>query len=211
GLDLSRAENIERARRLGTHTWSDTFISPLTGEPTLSLTLPFEQGMVVGNFNLTNLSRVVASTSDKARDHIYLVNAKGRVIAHPDRNLVLQQENFSTRPVVSGGLSGHEGLYEYRAGGVDLIGAVLKIPETGWLVVVEREKGEALSYLHAMERILVLVLVSSLALVLLFIAYINSRVVRPVISISSASKELADGYFSTLPPYTGSYRELDEL
>ncbi|MBC8017225.1 MAG: response regulator [Verrucomicrobia bacterium] len=211
GLDLSRSEHVERARRLGTHTWSDTFISPITGEPTLSLTLPFERGLVVGNFNLSTLSRVVATSPDKTRDHIFLVNAKGRVIAHTDRNLVLQQENFSTRPVVSAGLAGHEGLYEYRAGGVELIGTVLKIPETGWLVVVEREKASVFAQQRIIERILALVLVISLLLVLLFIAYINSRVVKPVISISSASKELAGGHFPALPAYTGSYRELDEL
>jgi PAS domain S-box-containing protein len=167
--------------------------------------------MVVGNLNLGNLSRIVATTSDKTRDHIYLVNGKGRVIAHPDRNLALQQENFSTRSVVSAGLAGHEGLYEYRAGGVEFIGAVLKIPETGWLVVVEREKDEVFAHLRIMERTLVLVLVSSLSLVLLFIGYVNSRVVKPVISISSATKEFAAGHFSTLPIYTGTFRELDDL
>jgi PAS domain S-box-containing protein len=211
GLDLSRAEYVERANRLGTHIWSDTSISSITGEPTLSLALPFDRGMVVGNLNITNLSRVVTTTSDKTRDHIYLVNSKGRVIAHSNHNLVLQQENFSTRSVVSAGLSGHEGIYEYRVGNTEFIGAVLKIPETGWLVVVEREKDGVFAPLRTIERMLVLALVSSLLLVLLFIAYINSRVIKPLISISSASKELADGHFATLPTYTGAYHELDEL
>jgi PAS domain S-box-containing protein len=211
GLDLSRAEHVEKVLRTGQYAWSDTFISSITGEPTLSLTMPFDHGMIVGNVNLKDLSRVVAPSTGSRHAHTYLVNGKGRVIAHPDQDLVLRQENFSNRAAVAAGLSGHEGVYEYRVGDAELIGTVLKIPETGWLVVVEQDKAEEFAHLHAMQRMIMIVLAGMLLMCGFSIYYINSRVIRPVLSISSASRDVTLGVFPKLPEYAGNFRELDDL
>jgi PAS domain S-box-containing protein len=211
GLDFSQAEHVEKAIRTGQQVWSDTFISSITGEPTLSLTIPFSHGLIVGNINLNDLSRIVTPLSGERHERIYLVNGKGRVIAHPDQNLVLRQENFSNRPVVSAGLSGHEGVYEYRMGDLELIGTVLKIPETGWLVIVEQDKSEEFTHLYTMQRMVVLLLAGMLLLGMLSIFYINSRIIKPIVDISSASQDVAQGVFPTLPHYGGDFRELEDL
>ncbi len=211
GTDLSEAEHISAARRLKQYTWSDTYISPVTGEPTLSLTMPFERGMVVGNFNLGDLSRVVESSFPWSHDRAYLVNSKGRVIAHPQKAMVAQQVNISDLPVVRAGLEGREGVYEYDVEGVAVIGAVVIIPETGWLVIVERDKSQVFRFVRNMERVLVLAFVGTLVLVTLFIGYVNTRIIKPVVAISATTKKVADGHFALVPAYEGKFAELDDL
>lgn len=211
GIDMSQADHVVKARQLRHHVWSDTFISPVTGEPSLSLTLPYDTGMLVGNISLNSLSRMVTHVHDEASERVFLVNSKGRIIAHPDRNRMLRQENVSDLAVVKAGLAGHEGAYEYREHGVDLVSAVARIPETGWLVIVEQNRNEVLAQQHNMELILVLVLICSLLVFVQFVLYFNARVVRPVIAISSATKQVADGSFMDLPQEGLHFRELHEL
>jgi PAS domain S-box-containing protein len=211
GIDLSEAEHIAAARRLQQHTWSDTYISPLTGEPTLSLTIPFERGLVAGNFNFSDLTRAVEQHLPWPHDRFYLVNSKGRVIAHPRKSLVLEQVNVSDLPVVRAGLEGREGVYQYDVEGTSFIGAVAIIPETGWLVIVERDKDEVLHTFRSMQRVFSVAFVSALLLVACFLGYVHARVVKPVVEISTTTKNVTKGYFSQVPPYAGRFEELRDL
>jgi len=185
GVDLSEAGHIATALSLKQPTWSDTYISPLSGEPTLSLTVPFNSGIVVGSFNLSELTAAVERHLPWSHDRIYLVNNKGRIIAHPQKKLVLQQVNVSNLPVVRAGLDGREGIYEYDVEGVEFIGAVVIIPETNWLVIVERDKGEVFRSLRNMQCIFATVLIGALFLIIGFIVYVNTNIVKPVLAISN--------------------------
>jgi PAS domain S-box-containing protein len=211
GFDISESEHVARARVLKKHTWSDTYISLLTGRPTLSLTMPFQRGMVIGNFNLDYLRSIVMPPLPHAHDRVYLVNGKGRIIAHPDRAKVLQQVNVSNLPVVRAGLEGREGVYEYDDDGISYISAVQIVPETGWMVIVERNRNEVFASLRVMQRVLVLAVVSALSFMALLMAYLNSRLVKPVVAISTATKHIAGGSFQPLPDYQGRIAELDDV
>jgi PAS domain S-box-containing protein len=211
GMDLSESEHIALARVSKRHTWSDTYISPLTGQPTLSLTVPFDRGMVVGNFNLNYLRSVITLPLPRTHDRIYLVNSKGRIIAHPDQEKVLQQVNVSNLPVVQAGLEGREGVYEYGDNGASYISAVAIVPETGWMVVVERNRNEIFAPMRFLQLILVLVIASAVLLVAFFVWYVNSRLVMPVTAISQATNAISDGSFQPVPQYRGRFAELNEL
>lgn len=211
GLDLSQAPHVIAARNSGKPSWSDTYISPLTGEPTLSLTFPTENGIVVGNFNLSELGRIVAPEHDRPRDRAYLVNAKGRIIAHQNTSKVLQQENVADLPVVKAGLSGQESVFEYEVAGVAMISAAVKIPETGWLVVVERTREEVFAAQRSMESVLALTLVAVALLVLILVLYVNSRVIKPIIAISAATRSVTDGSFTAIAEESSRFSELQEL
>ena len=211
GTDLSEAEHIATARRLKQSTWSDTYISPITGELTLSLTMPFERGMVVGNFNLGDLTRIIEHDLRLSLDRAYLVNSKGRVIAHPRKAMVLQQVNISDLPVVRAGLEGREGIYEYDVEGVAFIGAVVVIPETDWLVIVQRDKNEVFRSFRNMHLVFAVALLSALLFVAFFIGYVNTRIIKPVVTISATTKKVAGGHFALVPAYEGKFAELDDL
>jgi len=211
GADLSKAEHIVAARRLKQHTWSDTYLSPVTGEPALSLMVPFERGMVVGNFDAGELTRIIEHDLHLSQDRAYLVNSKGRVIAHPRKTMASRQADISDLPVVKAGLEGREGVYEYDVDGVAFVGAVVIIPETNWLVIVERGKNQVFRYVRNMERVLVLAFVGTLVLVLLFLGYVNTRIIKPVAAISATTKKIADGHFAPVPAYEGKFAELDDL
>ncbi len=211
GIDLSKAAHVENACRLRRYTWSDTSISTITGKPTLSLTLPFENGIVVGSFDLSDLSRVVAPEKNGIRDRSFLVNSKGRIIAHKDHERVLQQDNAADLPVVKAGLSGHEGVYQYASGGKELISAVVKIQETDWLVVVERDRNEVLAPLRKMERMLILVLLGLIVLVVIFVIYVNVKIVRPIISVSNATQSVSGGSYMLSVAEKSRFRELNLL
>ncbi len=211
GVDLSGIETIRKARSSGRHCWSNTFISVITGEPTLSLALPFGAGVVVGNVSLKDLSRIVAGYNN-GKEHSYVVSNVGRIIAcNTHRDNVQQHDNVSTIPSVAAGLAGKSGVFQYEVEGAKVFGAVNIVAETGWLVVVERSQNEVFAHLKAMERSLVYALITCLLLVFLLLFFVSRRVIGPVAAISMATRELAAGAYPQLPPYSGNFSELKEL
>ncbi len=210
GIDLSGADAIARARKNNRHAWSDTFISPITGHPTLLLAVPSGSGMVVGTISLKDVSRIVAP-EQKGSEHAYLVNQRGRIIACTHRLRVEQQASVSTLPSVSAGLLGKRGVFQYVADGEEVIGAVTAVAETGWLVVVERSQQEVFAHLKAIERGLVAAVTGCVLLVAALLLYVSRRVLKPVMAISEASRCMAAGSYPDIPSYGGNFAEIDDL
>ena len=61
------------------------------------------------------------------------------------------------------------------------------------------------------QWILLLALISVALLLVLFVIYINSRVIKPIVAISTASQSVIDGSFTALPENRSRFNELQEL
>ena len=61
------------------------------------------------------------------------------------------------------------------------------------------------------QWILLLALISVTLLLVLFVIYINSRVIKPIVAISTASQSVIDGSFTALPENRSRFNELQEL
>ena len=130
GQDLSHLDVFRKARKMGRFCWSDTFVSTGSGQPAIMIAFPLKNGMIVGTYNLQVLGKI---TDRIGRDNGYafIVNSNGRLIAHPDRSLVLQQYSIADLNIVKGGLAGKYGTYRYVFQGVERIASVVDVPETG--------------------------------------------------------------------------------
>jgi len=106
-----------------------------------------EGGVSVAEVNVTRVRDLVVQLKVGEHGTAYVLDAQGRVIAHPDINPRLFQADLSDLPQVRAALAADAGPPEVRAGldikGRDVLSASASVAGPGWRVFVELPLAEA--------------------------------------------------------------------
>ena len=145
GQDLSRRPYFADARRGQDPVWSDTFLSTLTGQVTVSLALPVGERTILFELSLSALSKSMADLAQSGASQVIIVDRAGRVIAHPDPRQALQQESLSRLPLVRAALAGTAGSARTEHDGAEQLSHALPVAPIGWAVVVSQPVAAVMS------------------------------------------------------------------
>jgi signal transduction histidine kinase len=183
-------------------------------EPYMTLALAGtrrESGVSVAEVNLKLIWDVVSSIKVGDRGDAYLVDAQGRLIAHPDISLVLRNTDMSKLAQVQAArrvaedapaeqvqvaqdVQGREVLTAYAQ--VTPGSPTLPLPPLGWLVFVELPSAEAYGPLYAsIERSGVLLL-GALGLSFFAGLILARRMVGPIRALREGAARVGSGDFS---------------
>ena len=113
-----------------------------------------DAGVSIAEVNLKLIWDVISQIKVGANGRAYVVDAQGRLIAHPDISLVLRNIDMSQLPQVRAALAGAASGTEPFAEAKDLQGgevltAYASVKPLGWFVFVELPAGEAYGPLYA--------------------------------------------------------------
>ncbi len=210
GIDMSGQAFFKETMKFHKPWWSRTFISMETGMPTLTLTRPLKKGMVVGYLNLAALNHITDRVRIGRQGYAALADREGITIAHPNRSFVSERLNVRNLNVIHQGLAGREGTFRYHFRGVEKLGSVAIVPQTGWPVIVLQPVEEAFAPVIRIRNIFLGG--AALAVILALIIALTSlkKTMRPFSQLIVNAKKIADGdyHVHTLPK---SYPEIDEL
>ena len=210
GLDLSGQPFFKRTALSRQPYFSRVFVSMQTGQPTLVLTKPFEEGMLAGYLNLSFLNSITDRSAIHPSGYAAVVDQEGAYVAHPDRSLVSQRVNVKDLEPVRRGLAGELGTFRYDKNGVDTLSSVAPVSRTNWLVVVAQPAEEAFSPVIR-SRAIFGIGAAVAALFALAVAFVSlRRTLRPVSRLLHNVKRIAAGDYAIATP-PGSYLEIDEL
>lgn len=210
GINMSGRFSYQSAVKLGKPYWSPTFISPQTGEPTLTLTRPFKQGMLVGYLNLGVLNSIADRVKIGLHGYAAIADQEGTVIAHPDRSFVAERLNVKYLNIIRQGLAGSEGSFKYRFRGVENLGSVAIVPQTGWLVVVFQPVAEAFAPVKRIKNIFMAGAAVTIILALVMALASLKKTLKPLAQLIASTKKVAKGDYD-FHPQPESYPEIDEL
>jgi hypothetical protein len=84
GTDFSRHPLFQRHDVIERPVWGDTFVSPDTGVPSVSLVMPVRAGMLLGNINLQFLDELMGRFAAGTGDHFAIVDQAGNLLATSD-------------------------------------------------------------------------------------------------------------------------------
>ncbi|MCC7449855.1 MAG: PAS domain S-box protein [Anaerolineae bacterium] len=148
------------------------------------------------------LSRANVSTIDI--DRIYLVDAQGRVIAHPDKQLAEMFADLSDTPPVAAWLTDQHSVSAFSYGptnNVQLVGYA-DVPGLGWGVIAERPQSMALAGLRAGRDLTfgMLVLLSAAALVVG--TMLARQLTAPLTGLARALRQLATHAADVVLPFS---------
>jgi signal transduction histidine kinase/CheY-like chemotaxis protein len=158
-----------------------------------------EAGVVIAEVNLKFIWDVVSQIKVGKDGKAYVVDADGRLIAHPDIGLVLRNTDLSRLTQVEAALrSGSEaestgGQLAADAEGRQVLSAHASIVPPGWLMFVELPLEEAYGPVYASLLATALVLLAGLLLAVLASFMLARKMVTPIRALQTGAARIGAG------------------
>ena len=210
GFDVSGHDFFRITNELCKPYWSPTFISMQTGQPTLTLSLPLRQGMLVGYVNLAILNSITDRIKIGSRGYAAISDQDGTAIAHPDRSYVSERVNLKNIDLSSQGFKGKEGSFRYHFMGEDTLSCIAIVSQTRWMVAVIQPVEQAFAHAKRLRNIIWAGTLAAIALAIIIALSSLKKTLKPLLQLTEDSNRIAGGDYSLYLQPT-RYREIDNL
>ncbi|WP_312700825.1 methyl-accepting chemotaxis protein [Sedimentibacter sp.] len=186
---------------------SDIIISKVTNEAVLMYATPIERngtvvGALIGRRDGNTLSVITDDTGFGDKGYGYMINSKGVIVAHPDRERVMSQFNpidesakdssyISSAELFKKMIAEKSGISSYILNGNELYAGYYPVAGSDWIFVITAEKGEVLSSIPALETSIYRVLIIALAISVVLVYLIGRSIANPILLSVQHSKKIA--------------------
>lgn len=196
---------------------SDILVSKVTGKANVVICTPVRDiknkivGVLQASMELTKVSNFVTDLSDGGST-VYILSRQGKVLAHPNNDYVMNQEDFSSLEFVKTGLTGESGtLRTTNIQGEKVIVSHSINLQSGWLIVVETPVSVAMSPAYKLLNTSIALFIAAAIVVGLLGLYLSKRFTKPLVDISSVIKTIANGDLKEFDLDINSKDEIGEL
>jgi signal transduction histidine kinase len=171
-------------------------------EPYMTLALAGtrrDTGVSIAQVNLKLIWDVVSNIKVGQRGRAYVIDADGRLIAHPDISLVLRNTDMSRLAQVRSARAGTATQQVQESediSGHRVLTAYAPVTKLGWFVFVETPIEEAYAPLYASIQRTGLVLLGALALAFVAGTFLASRMVVPIQALRAGAARIGSGDLS---------------
>lgn len=209
-LDQSGNPVFSEPIRTGKPYWSPAFIDPDTGTVAVSVSIPFENGVMAGFLSLAHLSRAAAKiTRDKAI-RITITDQSSSYIVHYEKNLVLQRGYDPDYDRIRDTFKGQLISETRHAQGESMFITAGMIPKTDWAIVFSQPAETVflpirLFYLYMICGLIFLIGMTTL----LCLRHIN-LVIRALERFSSHARGIETGSYDS-SQVAAQYKEFHRL
>jgi two-component system, NtrC family, sensor kinase len=167
-------------------------------EPYMTLSLAGARraaGVSIAQVNLKFIWEVVSKIKVGERGHAYVIDADGRLIAHPDISLVLRNIDIAHLPQVrSARADSGERVQEAKdITGHKVLTAYAPVARLGWVVFVEIPIEEAYAPLYASIQRAGFVLFGALVLAFVAGTFLAGRMVVPIQALRAGAARIGSG------------------
>lgn len=210
-VELGEKDYFKKALS-GQSNVSDLLMSEATSNLSIIYAAPIESGggvigVLIGRRDGTVLSDAIEDIAYGEKGYAYIINDEGTVVAHRERDRVLNQYNpieetkddkgqESVARLFESMISEKTGIDEYKLDGQDLYAGFAPIEGSDWILAVTADSGEVLSTIPKMRNGIMI----SIAAILLFsvgiIYFIGNAISKPIILAVKHSEKIADLDFS---------------
>ena len=194
--DRQYYKDIIRGKNL---SWQ-TLIGKTSKKPALVLAVPIKSddqtiGVMAAAMTVDDISKSIGTWKTGNTGYAFLVDEKGFVIAHPNRQYVAKRENLNNHPLIA----------NYRQKGWTTITTRFKTSNGqpalghvrsnnyGWALALQQEESEVFSALNRVQRF-ALTLLGCTILLVSVIAWFSARaIVTPVMKLTDAAERMSLG------------------
>ena len=184
-----------------------TYFSPVyfrkESEPYMTIALAGnaeDAGVIAAEANLKFIWDVVSSMRVGQGGYAYVVDGRGRLIAHPDISLVLQKTDLSALPqiraantVTTAGAGPAEAIIGHDRSGHEVLSSYASIDPLGWLVFVDVPVQEAFAPIYASAIRTALLLLSGLIVSIGASLVLVRRMVAPIKTMQTGAARIGAG------------------
>ncbi len=140
---------------------------------------------------------ILSTVSTSRLYRVYLIDALGQVLAHPDATRVINHDDLSGVPVVKNALGGKlsRGAADYSADGQDWLAAWARVEQGGGAVVAEAPRDEVFKATRELSRRSLLFAVGVLGVALALAVALGRRVTRPLLTLQRQMAVVSRGEY----------------
>ena len=149
GLDLSLRPFFRKVKTRSASTWSETFLSTISGRLAIALLIPVGDRVLIGEITIEHLSDFISFMPGRSALFIMIVDEDGRVIADSQKIYSGQSLDTSQIPVLRQQAPGGTVPATERVFFADreYISTAVTVDELGWKVLVSQSSREAFQLL----------------------------------------------------------------
>ncbi len=173
-------------------------IGKTSKQPALVLAVPIKRGDIIigvlaAAMTRETISELVTTYGEGKTGSSFLVDEKGKVVAHRENAYVIQQQDMSNHPLVKAASQGTPKKVDFiDANGKETIGFA-KETKLGWTLAIQQEKSEAFEPLKKAQLFAYYMLAGTI-IVILLIAYLASKaIVTPIRTLTDAANRISVG------------------
>jgi methyl-accepting chemotaxis protein len=166
--------------------------------PALILAVPIRSGgkvtgVLANAMTVQDISKKVATWRQGGSGFAFLVDEKGKVIAHPVEEYYLKETYLTQHPLIASFMGGRNGSLVFAGdGGSPCVGYVCGT-KYRWALAVQQEEREALSTLWRMQQFGYIVLAATVGIVLAVAWFLARSLVRPIRKLTDAADRMSLG------------------
>lgn len=205
--ELGDRDYIKKALN-GETNISDVIISKVTNEPVIMIAAPIYNGNTVAGVLIArrdgnHLSNLVEDVKIGEDGYSYIINSKGTIVAHPDKDKVLNQFSpieeakndntlLSLSDLFEKIISTDKGLSEYKYDGKDLYAGYSAIEGTDWFFVTTANQKEVLASIPKLQFTIIIFVIIILLFSIAFTYIISISIAKPIIKAVQYSEQIAN-------------------
>lgn len=194
--DLSREAFFNSALQ-GNEYVSDVYFTP-SRFPVLLIAEPIKVynqvvGVLAAEIDLKSIWELVDNISIGKTGFAFLISANGVVIAHREKEKVLEKEDYSNYAFFKAIQQSAQGVTVINFNGVPYITAYAPIERLNWGIIIQQTEDEAFLFAKQMQvRVYILVAITTIIAVILGFLSVQ-RFTRPLVQLVRGAREFARG------------------
>jgi methyl-accepting chemotaxis protein len=177
-----------------------TLIEKTSKKPALVLAVPIKSddqtiGVMAAAMTVDDISKKIATWKTGKTGHAFLVDEKGDVVSHPNRQYVAKRKNLNSHPLIANYRKKGWTTITTRfntSNGQAALGHV-RSNNYGWALALQQEESEVFSALNDVKEA-ALILLGCTILLVSVIAWFSARaIVTPVMKLTDAAERMSLG------------------
>jgi len=177
-----------------------TLVGKTSKKPALVLAVPITSqnrliGVIAAAMTIDELSRNIATWRQGKTGYAFLVDEKGYVVSHPNKQYVLKRKNLNSHPLIASfrqkGWTTITGQFN-ASGGQAAFGHV-RSTNYGWALVLQQQESEVFGAYKRVQDF-ALILLGCTILLVAAIAWFSARaIVTPIMKLTDAAERMSLG------------------
>jgi len=177
-----------------------TLIGKTSKKPALVLAVPIKSGdrlvgVIAAAMTIDVISRNIATWRQGDTGFAFLVDEKGFVVSHPNKQYVVKRKNLNSHPLI--GSFRKKGWQTITSNfttndGVSAFGHV-RSNIYGWALVLQQEEGEVFAAYKRTQEFALILLAGTIVLVLIISWFSARAIVTPIMKLTDATERMSLG------------------
>ncbi|TCT12988.1 methyl-accepting chemotaxis sensory transducer with Cache sensor [Natranaerovirga pectinivora] len=204
---LGDRDYVKRAFN-GESNVSNVLISRVTNEPVVMIAVPILDhnrvvGVLIARGDGNFLSHITSEMGFGELGYAYIIDDNGTIMAHPERNNVLNQfnpikeveENIEYTVLANEFekmVSEKNGISEYSFEDQDVYIGFTEIEGSRWIMVIAANQNEVLNQLPVLQRNIILISIIILIVSIIICIVIGNSITKPIVGVTKYAQKIAD-------------------